>query len=222
LEEFERLLNFVENDFFQTSMTFAILKGIAGPIKPFIPLCKTESESLVLRNSLLIATVIGLGRLYDNDANTACFGTLTEFFNHAGFLFALQNRFLDLARARRPELFSKDESGTTSRAIEEMHKHIVDLKSEWNRTRTSKEVKAIGQLRHKRYAHSVLINEAKQRHKIPGLAFDDIGKVIGDADSLIVAMGILFHGVGTVTTRSFSAPMDLVSTPNVWWESEPA
>jgi AbiU2 len=221
LDEFGRLLKFVENDFFQTSMTFAILRTIAGPIKPLVPLCNTESESLVLRNSLLITTVIGLGRLYDTIKNTASLRTLMDFFNHPGFLSGLQNRYIDLPRVRRPDLFAQEESETTSRVIREFDKRISDLKTEWSRTRTLPAVKAIAELRHKRYAHSVLIEGAKKRHKIPGLTFPDIEEAIESTNSLIVAMGIPFYGIGTVTTRLFSAPMDLVNTPNVWWEYEP-
>jgi hypothetical protein len=70
LEEFERLLKFADNDFFNISMTFSTLNRIAGRVELFPPLCRTQGEFLIVRNSLLVTTVIGLGRLYYGSPNS--------------------------------------------------------------------------------------------------------------------------------------------------------
>src|SRR5260370_9464622 len=86
LEEFKHLLKFADNDFFQISMTFSILNRIAGPVELVPPLCRTQGEFLIVRNSLLVATVIGLGRLYDDNLKSPCLPGVMRFFHKVASL----------------------------------------------------------------------------------------------------------------------------------------
>jgi hypothetical protein len=221
LEEFKHLLKFADNDFFQISMTFSILNRIAGPVELVPPLCRTQGEFLIVRNSLLVATVIGLGRLYYDNLKNPCLPGVMGFFDKDAFVSAVRKHYVSLARDRRPDLFSSNESHYQAKAISEFENRKSELKLQWKGVSESREVSALGELRHKRYAHSVLKKTTGKRFKIPALSFDDLRKVVDETESLFAAITIIIYGAGTVTNRRFSAPVDLLNAPTVWWEHGP-
>jgi hypothetical protein len=221
LEEFKRLLKFADNDFFQISMTFGILNRIAGPVELVPPLCRTQGEFLLVRNSLLVATVIGLGRLYCANPKNPCLPEVMGFFYQDAFVSAVQEHYVSLARSMRPELFSSNETHFQAKAISEFESRKSDLKLHWEGVMKSREVSSVVKLRHKRYAHSDLKKATGKRAKIPDLKFDDLKKVVDETESLFAAITIMIYGAGVVANRTFSAPLDLLNAPTVWWEHGP-
>ena len=219
--EFERLLRFADNDFFNISMTFGVLNRIAGRSELFPPLCRTEGEFLIVRNAFLVTTVVGLGRLYFGDRNSPCLPTLMQFFENDRFVSTVREKYVGLARTRRPELFLADQARYKAKAIDEFKKRKLELDLQWKGIVESGQIKAIGRLRNTRYAHSVVKKETGKRLQIPDLKFEDLEKVVDETDRLFAAIIILVYGAGAVSERSFSAPVDLLNAPTVWWEYGP-
>jgi glutaredoxin-related protein len=174
------LLKFTDNDFFQISTTFGILNRIAGPVELAPPICRTQGEFLLVRNSLLVATVIGLGRLFCANRKNPCLPEVMGFFDRDEFVSAARNHYVSLARSMRPELFFSNETHYRAKAISEFERRKTDLMLHWADLMKSRQVSSIVKLRHTRYAHSDLNKATGKRVEIPDLKFDDLKKVINE------------------------------------------
>jgi hypothetical protein len=133
-----------------------------------------------------------------------------QFLENQKFVPAVRENYVSLARASRPKLFVADEAESEAKAISQFEKRKSDLQLQWKGISETGEIRAIGELRHKRYAHSVLKNRSGELAKIPDLKFDDLRRVVDETERLFAAIIILVYGAGAVSDRSFSAPLDLM------------